>query len=234
MSASVLVAAAAGLLGVAIGGWLTGRQQRSAQLRGPMLDVALDYVEALRAAVPDAPTEPRKATPKAREELARAFTLSHRAQLIFGPDTPAGEDAIEAYFQTLTAFDHAQKPLEIEERLTGGEDHARNLWLHEHERVEYEAERAVDRFSISAGRAIRSGGRHPWVDKGRQVRQWVLRSPGRWKAERRLRSTAADLRSAGEFLKRADEDLRRALDEAEAEGIEMPIDLDELNTDQRN
>jgi hypothetical protein len=231
MSSSTLVAAAAGLFGVAMGGWLAGRQQRSAQLRAPMLDVALDFVEALRGAVPDAPNEPREATAAAREQLSRAFTLSHRVVLIFGPDAPAGEQAIEAYFATLTAFDHAEKPLDVEERIVDDEARARSIWVHEHEQVEFKAERAVDGFSVAAGRAIRSGGRHPWFDAGRRLRQRVFQTPSKRKVLRELRSTAEQARAAEEGLKESDKALRRALDEAEAHGVEMPIDLSGLEAE---
>ena len=93
-----------------------------------MLDVALEYVEALRGALPDAPDEPRSATVSAELDLARAFKLSQKALLVFGPDSRAGEQAVEAYFEALTAFDHAQRALDIEERILDGESTARSIW----------------------------------------------------------------------------------------------------------
>jgi hypothetical protein len=227
-STSTLLVAGAGLLGVMIGGLLAGRQQRSGQLRDRMLDVALEYVEALRGALPDAPDEPRSATASAESDLARAYKLSQKALLIFGPDSPAGEQAVEAYFETLTAFDHAQRPLDIEERILDGESTARSIWQHEQERADARAERSVDEFSVLAGRAIRSGAHHPWIERGRRLRRWIFRSGERRRIEKQLRATAADRDSNAEALKRSDAELRRALDEAEAEGMEMPVDLEQF------
>jgi len=231
-TATTLVAALAGLLGATIGALLSGRQQRSAQLRDRMLDVALEYVEALREAVPDAPMEPRPELAGQRAALERARKWSHRAVLLFGPDSPAGEQAIEAYFATLSAFDHAKQPLDVEERLGDGESTARSIWLADHERIEGSAERAVDRFAYLAGRAIRSGGRHPWLDHGRRLRRQVLDhlSPRRRTALRDLRWIASEGRAKAEELKRVDAQLRRALDEAEAQGLEIPRDLGKPGT----
>src|SRR5689334_920077 len=190
-----------------------------------MLDLALEYVEALRNAVPDAPREPRPESQDAREALTRAYRLSHRAILLFGPDSPAGEQAIEAYFLTLRAFDHAQQPLDIDERLADGESAAKQIWLADHEKVEVEAERSVDRFSSLAGRAIRSGGRHPWMDHGRHFRRWIFRSREGREIRRQLRKVGAERRRNADEFKAADAELRRALDEAEAQGVEIPDDI---------
>lgn len=224
---TTLIAALSGLLGATIGGLLAGRQQRSAQLRDRMLDVALDYVEALREAVSGAPVEPMPEDPVAKDALERAYRLSHRAMLLFGPDSPAGEQAVEAYFDTLQAFDHAQEPLDIDERIEDGAARATQIWTADHEEVEGQAERTVDRFAVLAGRAIRSGSRHPWLDHGRRVRRWLFQSPSRRRAMRELREVGGQYRVVSKQLKTADAEYRRVLDEAEAEGISIPRELSE-------
>lgn len=198
-----------------------------------MLDVALEYVDVLRGALPDAPSEPRAATSSSKVDLARAYKLSQRALLIFGPDSVAGEQAVEAYFETLSAFEHAQQPLDIEERIAGGESTAFNIWLHDQERLEAKAERQVDKFSVVAGRAIRAGSHHPLLERGRRFHRWLFRSREGRQILKKLQTSAADLHSSHEALRRSDAALRRALDEAEAEGVEMPIDPEQIQETDR-
>lgn len=150
-STSTLVVTVAGLLGVVLGNLLASRQQRSVQLRDRMLDVSLEYVDAMRGALPDEPDEPRATPTPAKADLARVYRLSSSCALIFGPDSPAGEQAAEAYFETLTAFDHAQQPFDIETRITDGEEIARQIWQHDQERAAGKAARSVDQFSVLAG-----------------------------------------------------------------------------------
>ncbi|HWO15338.1 MAG TPA: hypothetical protein VNM89_01330 [Solirubrobacterales bacterium] len=215
------IAALAGLFGAVIGGLLAGRQQRSAQLRDRMLDVALEYVEVLHAAVPDVLDEPQPKNSTTHAVLERAHRLSHRAVLLFGPDSAAGEQATRAYFATLFFFEHAHQPLEIEERVRGGESIAREIaqgiWLADHQQAEAEAERAVHCFSTLAGRSIRSGGRHPWLDQGRRMRRGIFQTPGGRRVMRELREVSAQIREHEGRVKKQYAEFRKKLDQAEAE-----------------
>jgi hypothetical protein len=212
-AAATVIAALSGLLGATIGGILAGRQQRSAQLRDRMLEVALEYVEALGEAMPGAPMEPRPASLEAKAAIAQARRMGPKVALLFGPESPAGERGIEAYFQTLAAFDHAEAELDVDERIEKGRAGAAHIWLGDQEVVGHRAQREVDLFATLAGRAIRAGGRHPWEDRGRRVRRSVLRSPKQRKAKRELVKFSEEYRRSSEDLKRSYTEARRALDE---------------------
>ncbi|HEX2265877.1 MAG TPA: hypothetical protein VHH14_06315, partial [Solirubrobacterales bacterium] len=78
----------------------------------------------------------------------------------------------------------------------------------------------VDRFSVLAGRAIRSGGRHPFLEQIRRVRRWISHSVRHRQAMQGLRAAGAAVRDQDRALKQANANVRRALDEAEAEGVD--------------
>jgi hypothetical protein len=216
-AATTLIAAFVALLSAVIGGLLVGRQQRSSQARERMLDIALDYVQALRDTAGDAPVAPRPATDAAKAAKERAFRLSQAAILVFGPDSRAGEAALAAYFETRAEFDHAQQPLDIDTRIEGDESEASAVWLSEHEEIESKAAWALDAFSREAGRAIRSGGRPPWFER-------AIRMPRRLRERWRHRDVARALKEAQErYLESAQElrasrrEYREALDRASAD-----------------
>lgn len=214
---TTVIAALAGLFGVMAGGLLAGRQQRSAQLRDRMLDVSLEYVEALREATPGAPMQPRKATASAQDAMVRARQLGHRVALVFGSDSPAGEHGVEAHFLTLNTFEHAEAELEADTRFEDGVEVATDIWLADHEKLEGRAEREIARFSYLAGRAIRSGGRHPLLDHGRRVRRLIFMRLRCRKALRELSAVQRRVDIATDEQKANYANRRAAMDALEAE-----------------
>jgi hypothetical protein len=211
---TTLIAAAVGLLAAIVGGLLTGGQQRSSQLRDRMLDISLDYVQALRDAAGDAPTMPRAPTTAATDAMARAFRLSQAAVLIFGPDSTAGERAMDAYSETLAEFQHAQEPLEVDARIRDDADAVGAIWLNDHEHIEASTERAQREFAREAGRAIRHGGQWSWRAEAKSVSQRLhdRRLRGEWAP--RLREAQASRREAVDEMGARRDEYRKMLDAA--------------------
>lgn len=209
--ATVVVPALSAVGGALLGAYASGRQQRAVQLRQRMLDTASDLIDAVHRATAVLTEEPVDELRDVADAMKDARIACRRVDLIFGPDSAAAINAFEAVSDISVAVDGCQVPYDIDPRVEDSDDVAKRLWDADREKERYTAERSLDDFARLAGRAIRTGGRHPALDRtSRRIR--TLRHRSRL---RRVREAGQAYRDATAQLREVDIEYRRMLDTIE-------------------
>jgi len=212
---SIAAPALSGLVGALLGAWGTGRQQRSAQLRQRMLDAATELVDAVQNATVLLTPEPSVGGSETDSAITAARHASRRVDLIFGPDSAVAVEGWEAASDITLALWGCQKPLDVDDRIEGSEATARAIWDADRQHEQFTAEKSLDSFARLAGRAIRTGGRHPWLDR---LDRWRHHTP--WSLRRRR--TLKDLQSAARAYRIAIDETRTAYAALRAQLDEQP------------
>jgi hypothetical protein len=217
---AVLAPAIAGLIGVLLGGYASGRHQLSAQLRERMLDVATEFLDSMHAAQALLGVEPGTPAMDPQEALQRAELTRSRLLLVFGPDSVTAERADCAYDRLFAALLGYQKPLRTDARIPKSEETAATLWQADRQSDDFRAEQALTRFTQAATRAIRRSSRPLMLDRFRAGIRRLLMKPSERRLSRKLGEASRAADDAVSELRKQYEQLRKLADEAEAAGAD--------------